>query len=83
MSIDKLKQRMIDAAHKAENLALDVIGDKVSEEIQQQRYNICLSCDKLYQPTNTCKLCGCFMRAKTWLPRQSCPIKKWTATITE
>lgn len=83
MSLEKLKQRMMQVAHEAENIAMDVIGDKVSPEIQKQRYDICLSCEKLYKPANTCKLCGCFMKAKTWLPRQACPANKWAATITE
>lgn len=50
---------------------------KVPAEIQQERYNICLACDKLYKPTNTCKICGCFMNIKTWMPTQNCPVFKW------
>lgn len=50
---------------------------KVSTEVREERLNICLSCDKLYKPTRSCKLCGCFMTLKTWMPAQKCPINKW------
>lgn len=50
---------------------------KVSPKVREERLNICLSCDKLYTPTKSCKLCGCFMVLKTWLPGQNCPINKW------
>ena len=51
--------------------------DKVSEGVQQARYDICQGCEKLYKPTDTCKMCGCFMKVKTWLPAQECPLQKW------
>lgn len=50
---------------------------KVSPEIQKERYDICLSCDKLYKPTSSCRVCGCFMQIKTWMPEQACPLGKW------
>lgn len=49
----------------------------VSEEIQKERYSICLSCPELINATKTCKLCGCFMTQKTKLKNASCPIGKW------
>lgn len=52
-------------------------GLKTTPEIRNERYNICLSCDKLYKPTSTCKVCGCFMQLKTWMPEQRCPLYKW------
>lgn len=54
-----------------------MIALKVSEGTQQERLSICKSCEKFYEPTNTCKVCGCFMNVKTWYPRASCPLHKW------
>ena len=61
----------------AEDAASNMLFEKVPEEIQHYRYSVCKSCDKLYKPTDTCKVCGCFMRVKTWMPNQSCPIGNW------
>lgn len=63
--------------------ALESINVKVKGHIQKERYDICLSCDKLYLPSKTCKVCGCFMNIKTWMPKQSCPLKKWEAVTDE
>jgi hypothetical protein len=75
--LEKLKQRMEHVRDAAENAASKMLVDKVSEETQEYRYGICKSCEKLYKPTDTCKVCGCFMKVKTWMPNQSCPIGKW------
>jgi rRNA maturation endonuclease Nob1 len=81
--LKKLKDRMTKARDSAENFAASMLSNKVTEEIQQERYNICTSCDKLYKPTDTCKVCGCFMKVKTWMPEQKCPINKWLAVETK
>lgn len=75
--LNKLQQRLDNAAKKMIDTTRDIVGDKVSEELRTERMNICLSCEKLYKPTTTCKACGCFMSAKTWMPRQACPLGKW------
>lgn len=49
----------------------------VEDSVQINRYNICLECPELVKLTNQCKLCGCFMAAKTKLKTASCPIGKW------
>lgn len=69
---EKMSARMEELANKTVALA-----DRVSPEVRQARLDLCLSCDKLYKPTTTCKLCGCFMKLKTWMPREFCPMKKW------
>lgn len=51
--------------------------EKVSLEVSKQRLDICISCDKLIISTKQCKICKCFMTAKTKLPHASCPIGKW------
>lgn len=77
--LEKLKQKMAELRESTEDSAINLLNNKVSPEIQQERYDICQACDKLYKLTDTCKVCGCFMKVKTHLPRQSCPLKKWLA----
>ena len=43
------------------------------ESVSTERYNICLECDNLRKTIKICKLCGCFMPAKTKLPWAECP----------
>lgn len=74
---NKLKERMEYVRDVAENAAASMLPIKVSVEVQEYRYGICQGCEKLYKPTDTCKMCGCFMKVKTWLPNQECPLKKW------
>jgi rRNA maturation endonuclease Nob1 len=50
---------------------------KVSEEIQNTRMAICDQCEEFFKPLKTCKKCGCFMVAKTYIPSARCPINKW------
>jgi rRNA maturation endonuclease Nob1 len=75
--LEKLKQRMEQVRDKGEDVAIGLLTNKVSDDIQKYRYDICQGCEKLYKPTDTCKMCGCFMKVKTWMPLQKCPIDKW------
>ena len=43
--------------------------------------NICNECPRLFKPTYTCKECGCFMKIKTHIKSQRCPLGKWEAII--
>lgn len=76
--LDKLKQRMVDAKNDALQHA-DAVSKsiRVSAETQATRMEICRDCEHLYEPTNTCKRCGCFMNVKTWLAPARCPVDKW------
>jgi hypothetical protein len=65
------------AAQRHTKSLLDEMEIKVPDEVQKMRMDICLSCEKLYKPTTSCKLCGCFMSVKTYMPQQKCPIDKW------
>jgi multimeric flavodoxin WrbA len=76
--LNKLKEKMEQLRNSAEQGAATIIVDKVSAEVQEYRYNICQGCEKLYKPTSTCKMCGCFMGVKTWMPSKECPLKKWS-----
>jgi rRNA maturation endonuclease Nob1 len=75
--LTKLKERMERARDIAQEAASNVLVYKVSAEVQAYRYNTCQGCEKLYKLTDTCKVCGCFMKVKTWMPNQECPLKKW------
>ena len=54
-----------------------IADSKVSDEIQKERFDICLSCPELTKLTSQCKKCGCFMKLKTTLKEAACPIGKW------
>ena len=56
---------------------------RVTEEIANERFEICKACPQLIKLTNQCKKCGCLMHAKTKLPNASCPIGKWDIFIPE
>ncbi len=45
--------------------------------IQEERYETCLSCDRLTHMTKQCKECGCFMKLKVKLAEAVCPLGKW------
>lgn len=75
--INKLKEKMEQVRDLAEDSAVKMLKYRVSDEVQQYRYDICQGCEKLYKKTDTCKVCGCFMKVKTWMPFQECPLKKW------
>lgn len=49
----------------------------VSDEVRQQRLQICAECE--HHTGMRCRLCSCFTSAKTRLPHQECPIQKWPA----
>ena len=54
---------------------------KVSSEIRKERFATCLACPHFVQDSSRCSLCGCYMKAKTWVdgpPQALCPAKKWS-----
>lgn len=52
----------------------------VDSKIQQNRIQICNSCEDFNSKTTQCRKCGCFMSAKTRLKTASCPVGKWSRT---
>lgn len=48
-----------------------------SDELRSIRIEICNSCPELFALTNQCKKCGCFVKHKTKLVSQECPLGKW------
>lgn len=53
----------------------------VSDEIKEQRMNICRACDEYDASQVRCKKCGCFLLIKTTFSVDSCPLQKWSSTI--
>ena len=48
---------------------------KKKRELYNKRYKICQSCD--YLDKSFCKICGCFVKAKTKVDKEECPKKYW------
>ena len=45
--------------------------------MSEKRLALCLNCNDLDKQTERCKVCTCFVRAKTKLVNEACPIGKW------
>jgi len=81
--LEALRNRLNELSEKAKYVAeaasVEFEKIKLPEEQRNERLDTCLKCEHLFKPTTSCKLCGCFMKAKTYIPSQSCPINKWPA----
>jgi hypothetical protein len=62
---------------------LKEVAKPLSEEEMNVRYDICKSCEHFVSATTQCLKCGCFMKAKTYLPFAECPAGKWGKIIRE
>lgn len=51
----------------------------VETEEQLKRKAICLACETFNADKERCAHpdCGCYMKLKTWLTSQKCPVNKW------
>lgn len=49
----------------------------VHPKIRRQRINICMQCPYLFKPTKNCKVCLCFVREKSKLITEDCPMGYW------
>lgn len=49
----------------------------VSDEVYEERLDVCRSCEWYDESQNRCRHCGCFLREKARYAIDSCPIKKW------
>jgi hypothetical protein len=47
----------------------------VNSTVHNQRYSVCLQCDKL--KNHRCAECGCVVYVKSKLDTESCPLNKW------
>lgn len=52
------------------------ISQQEVEELAADRWGTCLSCEHLSKAKH-CKLCGCYMPAKTRTISSKCPAGKW------
>jgi hypothetical protein len=50
---------------------------KVTENVAENRMNICNECPELIKSTKQCKQCGCFMSMKVRLEAAKCPLGRW------
>jgi len=50
---------------------------QVSEEIKNQRLEICRKCEKYDAQQIRCIECGCFLEFKASFSLDSCPLEKW------
>ena len=50
----------------------------VSDEIYNERLEICKSCEWYDEEQNRCKECGCWLEHKARWSLDSCPIGKWS-----
>ena len=48
-----------------------------NKDLSDERLTICYECPRLFKRTMTCKECGCFLKIKTLLKDQECPLGKW------
>ena len=53
------------------------ILNKDKRELYNQRYNICIKCEHINKKIELCKMCGCFVIAKTKIDEAFCPKKFW------
>jgi hypothetical protein len=69
-------------ANQGETRPWDLLqaDNKTTDEIADQRYDICKACPELIKITKQCKKCGCFMNLKVKLAAAACPIGKWEST---
>lgn len=57
-------------------------GGFTSEEIANQRLEICKACPELI-PGTRCRLCGCYMVVKTKVANARCPAHRWPDDLQE
>jgi hypothetical protein len=58
---------------------MKILADKT---LISYRQSVCNSCEHLDKKFNRCKICGCFMWAKTRVVSMTCPLNKWNDPTT-
>jgi hypothetical protein len=53
-------------------------GKRLNRHARNERLKACHSCNDLNTSSSRCKVCGCFVRLKSWLPMEKCPNGKWS-----
>ena len=49
--------------------------EKASDELYEERLNVCMACESLL--AGTCHKCGCYVEIRAASKSSECPIKKW------
>lgn len=49
----------------------------ISDEEKEKRLSICKGCEFFSQVDDRCSRCGCYLKVKTYLKAERCPIGKW------
>lgn len=49
----------------------------IAKAIQQERMDLCLTCDEYFAMTKMCRKCGCLIPAKVKFAAAKCPLHKW------
>lgn len=71
---------VLNAASDVLKSALGIDDDVFApKDIAQSRLQSCLECEKFVRVTKQCRLCGCFVAAKTKMRSASCPLGIWGA----
>ena len=66
-----------DSINKLKDIATAVTSGFIEKEIQSERYAICEDCSEFRKPTRQCRVCSCFMPAKSLFKRSKCPKGYW------
>ena len=58
---------------------IDPFGIIATEELQNERIDICAKCEHVTKRFGLyfCKECGCHVASKTKISKNECPINKW------
>jgi len=67
-----------DSISKLKDLVSSVSSGFIEKEKQAARYKICEECPEFRKSLRQCKLCSCFMPAKTLFNKSTCPKGYWT-----
>ena len=74
-------EKVVNAAGAAGRVVSALVNGEdvlVLAETAQARMALCLGCEHLWAPNVLqCKLCGCWVKAKTKLATEKCPAGKW------
>ena len=49
----------------------------ISEADKEKRLSICKSCEFFDAAQERCAKCGCYLKIKTYLKAEKCPINRW------
>ena len=75
--MSKIKGGMKSLFTIAKNAAIGV-DQSVPEAVKEERRAICSACPKL-KTTGQCGECFCFIKAKSLIRQEKCPLDKWSS----